>query len=736
MGFFDHMRGNPSRLSGLVLLAGVLAGLSPLTAQDVERPTLRIGDLADGLRLDGLLDEDMWQSADVIDSLTMTEPVEGGSLFGQTSIRVLAGPKEVVIGVLCRDPEPSRIVSYSKARDPQLRGEDHIKFILDTYLDGRSGYIFALNPTGARYDALVANQGEGENPQWDTVWEAATYRGPNGWSAEVRIPIQSLGYDAALSEWGFNLERRLQRLQETSRWASPTRDAKISQSIRAGRLTDLPTFNFGMGLTVRPALVSGFEKPAYDEPTEETVEPSLDVFQRIGANVLTSLTVNTDFAETEVDTRRTNLTRFSLFFPEKRTFFLTGADIFDFGIGLRSFHQVDLLPFHSRRIGLFEGEEVPILIGGKVNGRVGNTNFGALATRTREVEGLVPATSMGVARVEQNVLAESSVGAIATVGDPEGRAGSWLAGVDATFQTSRLGGNKNFLAGAWALITDREGLEGDRKAFGAKIDYPNDMWDVALKYKWIGDAFDPSLGFVPRLGIQKWSGGANLRLRPGWSWLRWMLYELRPTLVLDLDSRWESYRVFTAPVNWLFESGERFEFNVVPEGERLIEPFEIDTLVIPVGEYHWVRYRLELDIASKRKLSGRVSWWFGGFYGGNLHQMSARLAFRPSATATLEFGGERNVGSLPQGDFTKDLINARLLINFSPDLQASSYVQYDNESEEIGTNTRLRWTFHPLGDLFFVYNHNVADTLVGSSADDWRLESNQLLIKVQYALRM
>lgn len=724
-----------ARSVALVVLAALLAPRSA-PAQSLEHPHLETGQLNGELQLDGVLAEPDWQSADAIPELTMVEPVEGGALAGRTTVRVLASSKDLVIGVVCEDPDPLRIVSFSKARDSQLRNEDHVKLILDTFLDGRTGYIFAVNPSGARYDALVANRGEGENPDWDAAWEAVTHRDDAGWSVEIRIPIQSLGFGAGLAQWGFNLERRLQRLQETSRWASPTQDAKISQSSRAGRLTGLPAFDYGIGLTIRPALVSGFEKAAIDDTTTGTLEPSLDAAQRLGPNALALLTVNTDFAETEVDTRRTNLTRFPLFFPEKRTFFLSGADIFDFGIGLRSGHQLDLLPFHSRRIGLYEGEEVPLRVGGKAAGRIGRTNFAALATHTGEVEDLVPPTTMGAVRIYQNVLDQSSVGMIATAGDPEGRSGAWLGGVDATYQTSRLWGDKNFLAGAWVLLNDRDDLTGDKKAFGAKLDYPNDMWDIAVIYKWIGDAFDPSLGFVPRAGIQKWSGGLNYRLRPGWSWMRWMLHELRPSLVLDLGGDWESYRVFTAPVNWLFESGERFEFNIMPEGERLIEPAEIGGVLIPAGSYHWVRYRFEADLAAKRKVSGRVSWWFGGFYDGTLHQVAVRVAVRPSATASLELVGERNVGRLSTGDFTQDLVSARLRINFSPDLQVNSLVQYDNATRSVGTNTRIRWTFDPLGDLFVVYNHNVANLPHIAGEDRWQLESNQLLVKVQYAWRL
>lgn len=433
-----------------------------------------------------------------------------------------------------------------------------------------------------------------------------------------------------------------------------------------------------------------------------------------------------------MDARRTNLTRFSLFFPEKRTFFLEGSDIFAFGIGLSGFARTDLVPFFSRRIGLYQSQEVPLVAGGKLSGRMGNTNFGALAVRTGEETGLTPATSMGALRVKQNVLEESSVGVLATFGDPAGRADSWMVGSDWTYQTSRLWGDKNFRVGVWGLVTDREGLAGDKTALGWKIDYPNDTWDVALTYKRVGDGFDPSLGFVSRSGIQIWSLGVNNSLRPGWPWLRQMFHELQPFLVLDLDGQMESYRVFTAPINWQFESGERFEFNVAPEGERLIAPFEIaNGIFIPPGDYHWVRYRLEGDLAAKRRISGRGTWWFGRFYDGTLHQLSFNVQIKPSRSVTFELGGERNIGDVSAGEFTQDLGHGRVSIFFSPDLQLNSFVQYDNQTSLFGANTRLRWTFDPLGDVFVVYNHNLRNAV-----DRWSLDSNQLLVKVQYALRM
>jgi len=697
-----------------------------------ERPRASIGEAREAVRVDGVLDEPSWDRSVPIGPLTMIEPTEGGTPTAATEVRVMADARNLYIGIRASDDDPDGIVSYSKARDSQLRSEDNIKIILDPYLDGQSGYVFAINPGGARYDALVADQGTGENASWDAVWEAATQRTSQGWTAEIRIPIQSLTFDRSLDEWGFNVERRVQRVLEVSRWASPRRDALIAQTTRAGLITDVPRFDQGLGLTVRPSLAGSLGKAGPDVDWDADGEPSLDVFQRIGSNVTAALTVNTDFAETEVDTRRTNLTRFPLFFPEKRSFFLDGADIFDFGAGLSTFHTQDILPFFTRRIGLLEGEQVPIQAGGKVSGRVGRTNFGGLMTSTGAVEGLVDGTQTGAIRVKQNILERSSTGIMATFGDPQGRSGSYMVGGDFIYNTSDFLGARNLMVGAWGLVTRRDGLVGDRTAFGAIIDYPNDVWDMWLSYKRIGDGFDPSLGFVPRKDVHLANLGINYRLWSPAGSVRNLFFEFVPIMAWDLTGRLESYRIFTAPINVRFESGDRFEFNVQPQGERLPEDFAIaEGVTIPFGSYDWVRYRAELDMAGKRLVSGRVSWWFGPFYDGDLSEFSATVAINPSDLLTFEVTGTRNDGSLPAGDFSQEVVGARIRVNFSPDLQLSSLVQYERVEGEIGTNTRLRWTFDPLGDLFVVYNYNALD----EQGMGWRLDSSQLLVKLQYAVR-
>jgi len=709
-------------------LAAACLWAAPLAAQNgPATPTLRIAALDAGLRLDGVLDEEIWQRADSIPTLTMTEPVEGGETVGRTVVRVLANGRELVVGIVAYDPEPGAIVSFSKRRDAELRGEDHVMVVLDTYLDGRSGYTFAVNPTGARYDALISGMGERQSANWDGIWEARTAVRDWGWSAEIRIPVATLGFQEGLDEWGFNVQRRVARLTEVSRWSSPRRDYQVTQTSRAGRITGLPDFDLGVGVSVRPSLVMGAAVPAPDADVDGTLEPSLDVTQRLGANLLASATVNTDFAETEVDTRQTNLTRFPLFFPEKRTFFLEGSDIFAFGFGLGR----DLLPYHSRRVGLVGGEPVPVQVGGKISGRAGNTNVGVLSVRTGEVDSVAPATTMTVARVQQNIFEESSVGFLTTFGDPTGREDAWTAGVDFTYRTSSFMDDKNLILAAWGLANGRADLVGDGTAFGLAVDYPNDLFDIFASYRRVGDAFDPSLGFVPRKAIQEYKGFITWLPRPDWALVRSIRNELFMTLVTDLDNRWESYRFFTAPFNWHFESGDRVEFNWVPEGDRLDEAFEIsDGVVIPAGEYHWTRWRLEAAFASKRRVSGQVSWWWGDFYGGTLDQYVARMELKPSATLTMELSGTRNEADLPGGSFVQELFGTRVRLNVSPDLQLSALVQYDNESKEVGSNTRLRWTFDPLGELFLVYNHNLTDL-----GDHWNKESNEFVVKVQYAVR-
>jgi hypothetical protein len=727
----------------------------------VDRPTLQAFTSTFDLRLDGVLSEPFWASADSIADLVTVEPEEGESPTGRTVVKVLASARDIVIGVWAYDPEPRRIVAFAKARDSELEEEDHVQLVFDTFLDGRSGYVFAVNPNGARFDGLVEVRNEDINSDWDAIWEAKTSRDDEGWYAEIRIPLKSVAFARDLTTWGFNVQRRVQRLQETSRWSGASQDYDGHQTSRAGLLTDLPAFNLGVGLSIRPSLVGRATRPDPETTTDYDGDVALDVTQRLGPNLLAALTVNTDFAETEVDVRQINLTRFPLFFPEKRTFFLEGADIFEFGHGL---DEETLLPFFSRRIGLLGAQEddqveVPINAGGKVNGRIGNTNVGALVVNTRKVDRLalgdpdeedlivdVPNTTMGAVRVSQNIFEESSVGAMATFGDQLGRNNAWSGGIDFVYRTSNVFGDKNLRVGAWGLLNDREDLSGDKAAWGVSMNYPNDLIDLNFSTTRLGDGFDPSLGFLPRTDVQIWDFAAEVNPRPNWSFVRQMFHEVSGTVYADRNElRWQSYQFTVQPLGWQFESGDQIEFSYEPEGDRPPEAFEVSGDVdVPAGSYEWSRFVMGATLAEKRRVSGGITWETGTYYNGDLNTIEATLALKPSAFFILELNMERNVGKvlalpddaeggepLEERSFTEELFGVRLLLNFSPDLQLSSLTQYETESRELGSNNRLRWTFHPLGELFLVYNHNMSRTL----EDKWEFVSNQLPIKIQYTWR-
>src|SRR2546423_3147681 len=283
------------------------------------RPTLRVGPRAGSdITLDGVLSEPVWATVDSIATLTTVEPHEGRVRAGRTVVRVLVTATDIIIGVRCYDPDPRGIVSFTKARDVALDEEDHVMIVLDTFQDGRSGYVFAVNPDGARFDGLISAEGEDVNSNWDTVWEARAARDDRGWSTEIDIRVQSITFKTGITSWGFNIERNIQRLQEISRWSGISRDIEIFQSGRAGLLTDLPPLHFGRGFTVRPSVIGNLHRVEPAQPSDFAGDVSLDMSQRLGANLLASLTYNTDSAQTEHDASQTNLTRFDSMFHDNR----------------------------------------------------------------------------------------------------------------------------------------------------------------------------------------------------------------------------------------------------------------------------------------------------------------------------------------------------------------------------------------------------------------------------------
>jgi hypothetical protein len=565
--------------------------------------------------------------------------------------------------------------------------------VLDPFFDQRNGFFFQVNPAGARTDGQISNNQERLTYNWDGIWNASARRTEDGWAAEIAIPFKTLRFKPGQTTWGFNVERTIKRKQEDDRWASARQDVWISNLSEAGRLTGLEGLQQGKGWELRPYVSGG------EELGDAKLEGGIDVTKNLAPNLTGVLTVNTDFAETEADARQVNLTRFPLFFPEKRQFFLEGAGTYEVaGLGTGS---EDFIPFFSRRIGLLEGQEVPILAGAKLSGRLGDYNLGFLDVETRKVD----RQNLLATRVSRNVLTQSWVGFFATRGNPGGSGNNSMVGADVRLATSTFRGDKNLSLDLWIARTDDEASRRADWAFGGKLDYPNDLWDVSLNFKHFGEAFLPALGFLPRAGINKLNPGISFQPRPGRWGVRQFFFELEPEYIADLSGRVQNWRVFTAPFNLRTESGEHLEWNWIPQFEHLDLPFEIaEGVVIPAGSYRFTRYRAEVNTAEKRPWVLDLTLRYGGFYDGDLKQLETTLTLKPSTHVNIRLVTELNDVSLPVGSFQTRIFAVGLDYNFSANVTWANLVQYDSESRLLGAQSRFRWIVRPGNDLFVVVN--------------------------------
>jgi len=715
-------------LRSLVAGAGFLGVLGPALAAPSEDTPVAVVGAAAGIRIDGVLDEPAWASATPIGPLVQRDPKPGAPASEDTEVRVLFDADNLYFGITCHDRDPSAIVATQLARDADLEADDHITLAIDPFFDHRNGFFFAANPAGARADGQISNNAEDLSFEWDGIWDARARITAGGWVAEIVIPFKSLRFKPGQDAWGLNVERQIKRLQEQDRWASPRPDVWISNLAAAGQLTGLVGLKQGLGLDIRPFVSTG------EQDSSGTFKPGLDVFKSLTSSLTASLTVNTDFAETEVDARQINLTRFELLFPEKRTFFLEGAGVYDVA-GLGS-QNTDLIPFFSRSIGLLNGQEVPILVGLKVSGRQAGLNVGALDVQTRDTtleEGPLAAQNLLALRLSKNLFEQSWIGAIATRGNPTGEGDSSLVGVDARFATSHFEGGKNLSLSLYGLRSDDQASSRIDYAYGFKVDYPNDLWNVALNWKRIGDAFTPAMGFVPRTGIRSADLYAAFQPRPGRWGIRQFFFEVEPTYITNLQGRVENWRVFTAPLNLRTESGEHLEWNYIPTFEHLDAPFEIRPgVVVPSGSYRFARYRTEINTATKRPWVVDFAFRYGGFYDGTLRQYQPALTLKPTGHLAFALLMERDEASLPYGDFVTQLYSGRLDYNFSPDVSWSNLVQYDNDSRLLGFQSRFRWIVKPGSDLFLVLGRGWFHRFDG----DYIPSFDQATVKLQYTFRL
>ena len=693
--------------------------------------------------IDGSLDEAAWRQAPTIGDLVQRIPVAGAAPTERTEVRLLYDEDNLYIGVMCHDTEPDRVLASQMARDASLNADDRLAIVLDTFRDQSNAFHFATNPAGAMVDGLVFANGE-TNDDWDGIWIVRTARTGAGWSAEFVIPFKTLSFPAGETAWGFNISRTIQRKLEENRWTGARFQTQFFQISEAGRITNLEGLQQGVGLDIRPFMARLWPRP--DTGGDTVVgKPGVDLFYNITPSLKLSFTANTDFGETEVDARQINLTRFSIFFPEKRTFFLQDAGVFNFattGIdppGGIPGTGAEIFPFFSRRIGLLGGQEVPIDYGAKLTGRVGRTEVGMLDVRTRGV----PAADSGnllVGRLKRNFLEQSYVGAILTNGDPASPLSSSTVGVDMRLATSSfLGGNRNMVVNAFGLRSDNEGVADNNASFGFGAHYPNDRFEGQILWREIQENFDPAIGFVQRSNVRmlRVAGSFNPRPNPS-TGIQQMYHDVFYTRFTRLDNGLvESWDIYATIVDWHFNSGDSLHslFDLNPTYERLFEPFEISPgVVLPVGEYRFMPMRIFFTSAQKRRVQGSIGLTFGNYWSGTAQSLRTGISYKLPPNFLVSFNADQTFASLPEGEFVARIYSSEVNYAVSPFLTFSNLIQFDNRSGNLGLQSRVHWTIEPGSDLFFVFGQGWVQDLERGYRE-FRRQDSRLATKLQYTFR-
>jgi Domain of unknown function (DUF5916) len=678
------------------------SGRRVLTAerlQDDERVTL-----------DGILDEPAWKRATSAGEFIMQDPILGGAPTESTDIRVVFNKDHLYIGVLCHDSEPDRLLGNTRKRDEFLSADDRFMWTIDTFLNQQTGYFFEMNPSGLMADALMGPGGT-TNREWDGIWNARVRRSELGWVIEIDIPFRTVAFDPDAPAWGINFQRTVRRKNEETVWTGHLRNQGLRRMSNAGLLVGLKDVTRGHGVEVKPYL-AGTTADAPGRSPEVAQETTADIGGEVTYNITPSLravgTINTDFAETEVDTRRVNLTRFPLFFPEKRGFFLDGATFFDFPIRA----------FFSRRIGLdANGQPQRIQGGGKVTGQAGRYDVGALYVSTDEdTSDGVLGESFLVARLRRRVLTQSYIGAIYTgraTRDQSALPTRTTAGADFRLATSTFRGDKNLdLTGYWAW-TSTIGDLGDSSAFGFKLDYPNDVWDMSLSFDEAQRNYDPAVGFADRQDFRKYTPEFRWNPRPkGHKWIRRFSFGVEPEFFTDTANRRVTTEADIEAFRVELHSGDNLEVHVTPSYERLEEDFTISPgVTLPEGaEYSFTRYQVGASTAAKRLVSLQPSVEWGTFLSGTRTEVVAGLGIRPRPGVTVNVAYEWNDVDLPEGAFQTRLYRLIADTQFSPFMYLVNNIQYDSVSKVLGWQSRFRWILTPGNDIFFVYTHNWRDT--------------------------
>jgi hypothetical protein len=704
------MRVSPMRV--MVAIWVVMMGVGGICAAQERRA--HVAKITTPPVIDGLLNDPVWKESDVLTDFTQRIPFSDVPASCMTEIRILRDDQYIYAAAYMKQ-DPATITRNKLRHEDSPYLDDTIELIFDTFHDHLRGSDFLTNPNGARLDTQIDGY-KGFNDDWNEVWDVRTSIQPDGWCAEFRIPVRVLRFQPGRDVWGLQVQRRIQYNQENDYWSPVPKQYDHSHLGYSGDISGFADLRQARNLQVIPAIVPTRLQSADRLRPEYEAEPSLDVKYVMGSNMTLDLTANTDFAQVEADDTQVNLTRFSLFFPEKREFFLESASLFDFGVAK------DTQVFFSRRIGISQGQEVPIWGGARLTGKIGKFDLGIMNMETKDSPEQ-DATNYSVVRVRRGLRGRSTVGAIFTNASSDGY-DNRVFGTDTTLWFSPTVRFKGFVAAARGSSIAGQGL-----AHNVTLDYLTDPLTLTISEKTVGAGFDPGIGYVKRRNIRDLTTIARRRWRLNREWSRNVDLTGTYTYLTDTDGRLLT-RVTSLVASNVLPSGSHLDLTLSRSFEQLTEDFRIiPTIVIPLAAYGFQTQTLTWQSGTSQRVQFKSAFSRGSFYGGNQKELifSNTTHYSRHVRTTVEYQYDRV--NLPAGSFNTSVARLRANYTFNPEFSINGLLQYNSTTRELSANLVLRVRYARDSSIFFVYNERQTNQTNG-----WLLGQRAEIFKITYRL--
>ncbi|MEE2821519.1 MAG: DUF5916 domain-containing protein [Acidobacteriota bacterium] len=672
-------------------------------AQSSQGKVTRAIRVEDSPKLDGNLNETLWSRVPIVSEFTQRDPEVGEPATEKTTVKIIYTNESIFFGVTCYDSQVENIIANERTRDSQLQSDDTFEIIIDTFHNRRDGFLFRTNALGTKFDSTIMDEGRRQNRNWDERWRVATSINEAGWVIEMEIPFESLRMpDEQQQRWGIDFKRSIRRKNEEVAWSNYSRDFEFRQVSQAGMLVGLSDLVAKHKLRIKPYATGGVSRAFKrgESTTKHLFDIGLeDVKYQLTPSLTLDFTANPDFAQADVDEQISNLTRFSVLFPEKREFFLESANLFDFGPGGRG---RELRLFHSRTIGLSPTREaIDILAGIKLTGKLKGLDMGFINAQTddsQDVEG----NNFTVLRVRKKILSRSTIGTMITNRQSSSdKDYNRTLGLDANFVFFDNLHLESFLAKSETPEIE----EDDWLARPLGVSWNTDFFSASAEHTIIGRNFNAEMGFIPRTDINKSEVDFEVSPRPDSEWIRQFDFNAGIEYITNRENVLET-RDQQLGFGVAFESGDSFRFGYARTFEFLEKSFRLRGKIrVAPGSYHSNRFMTHFIASRARKVSGFFQYQKeNDFWDGSRTSLNIRPNIKWSQNLSFNAGFRLDNVKLPGGEFYSKVGNIEINYNFTNNWLTKTTVQYDNIQDEVGVNFRLNWIYQPGDDFFLVYN--------------------------------